>query len=396
MIRIIGLEKSFKEFDRDKIQKFLFPSEFFRRQSKINLSYYEVLPEELKPFFDIENVPEKSLIDSIISKLLDQFQKFFNFHSEEFVLTYNEHSSNHSGHSFHLILCDCKVQMKHLKDFISFASENESLIRNYVDDNVYSKNRLFRTVGSYGITKNDEKDLNSVHRIENFNLTSADVLDRLTGINIFNPNSSSDASSSDASSSDASSSDSDDERSLEDNSDSETNQSSGDDEKISGSESVSDDDERSSEDSGSENERSSEKNSERENEKDLIAKYASIISFTDGIKNEVVPVVPVNHRKKRVKIITKLFSVNTIEDRLKNIEDILTVPKSKEIHPKDSDLFDRIVALLEFNVNDSAKEKLNELKTFYLEKNSFDGFRLGQNQINHLLKIIEESVVKTL
>ena len=379
MIRIIGLEKSFKEFDRDKIQEFLFPSEFFRRQSKINLSYYEVLPEELKPFFDIENVPEKSLIDSIISKLLDQFQKFFNFHSEEFVLTYNEHSSNHSGHSFHLILCDCKVQMKHLKDFISFASENESLIRNYVDDNVYSKNRLFRTVGSYGITKNDEKDLNSVHRIETFNLTSAHVLDRLTGINVFNPNSSFSFSS------DASFSGSDNERSSEDNSDSETNQSSGDDEKISGSESVSDDDER-----------SSEKNSERENEKDLIAKFASIISFTDGIENEVVPVVPVNHRKKRVKIITKLFSVNTIEDRLKNIEDILTVPKSKEIHPKDSDLFDRIVALLEFNVNDSAKEKLNELKTFYLEKNSFDGFRLGQNQINHLLKIIEESVVKIL
>jgi len=372
MIRIIGLEKSFKEFDHDKIQTFRFPSEFFRRQSKINLSYYEVLPEELKPFFDIENVPEKSLIDSIISKLLDQFQKFFNFHSEEFVLTYNEHSSNHSGHSFHLILCDCKVRMKNLKDFISFASENESLIRNYVDENVYSKNRLFRTVGSYGITKNDEKDLNSVHRIENFNLTSEDVLKRLT-CDVFNPDPSSDASSS-GSNNERSSDDSDDSSERE----------------------TSSNDERSSDDSGSENERSSEKNSERENEKDEIAKFASIISFTDGIENEVVPVVPVNHRKKRVKIITKLFSVNTIEDRLKNIEDILTVPKSKEIHPKDSDLFDRIVALLEFNVNDSAKEKLNELKKFYLEKNSFDGFRLGQNQINHLLKIIEESVVKTL
>ena len=38
-------------------------------------------------------------------------------------------------------------------------------MKKYINPVVYSTNRLFRTIGSYGITKTKQKDMNSIHKI---------------------------------------------------------------------------------------------------------------------------------------------------------------------------------------------------------------------------------------
>lgn len=167
------MNNSFGEYSQNKIKYYSHPVEFFEEQVKNNLSYYEILPEIVKPFFDIENVQNIKQIDIILKILLDNFQKYFGYEPKEYVLTHNDHSCNHEGHSFHLIFCDCVISQYHLKNFVLNLltdSDNESnkdysLLKNTIDPVVYTTNRLFRTVDSYGITKTNQKDFNSIHKI---------------------------------------------------------------------------------------------------------------------------------------------------------------------------------------------------------------------------------------
>lgn len=160
-MNFIGLEKSFSEFNLENVIKVNNPSEFFEIQSKCNKSYYEILPNIVKPFFDIENVENEDIVIKLIEHIKESVKKCFSYDISQYILTKNEHSSNHSGLSYHLIIQDCKIEMSILRRFV----KNELKDFNIVDDMIYTKNRLFRTIDSYGLTKTNEKDMNSVHHL---------------------------------------------------------------------------------------------------------------------------------------------------------------------------------------------------------------------------------------
>ena len=122
---------------------------------------YEILPEYIKPYFDIENV-ENINIDDIIREINTNFSKYFHVDKIKYVLTENKHSSNHKGLSYHYIITNYCVNMEELRLFVKYAL-NE--FNDYIDNLVYTKNRLFRCVNSYGLTKGGKKDMESVHRI---------------------------------------------------------------------------------------------------------------------------------------------------------------------------------------------------------------------------------------
>lgn len=158
-MNIIGLENAFAEFKIENIIKISTPDEFFKIQAKENKSYYEILPNIIKPFFDIENVSDEKEVFILIEAIKETFLKCFDFKITDYVLTKNEHSSNHNGLSYHLIIQKCKIEMNVLRRFV----KNELKDFIIVDSTIYTKNRLFRTINSYGIAKNTIKDLNSVH-----------------------------------------------------------------------------------------------------------------------------------------------------------------------------------------------------------------------------------------
>lgn len=158
-MNFVGLEKSFGEFKFENVIRFNNPEQFFELQSKCNKSYYEILPSIIKPFFDIENVENETDVFTLIDAIKDEFKKCFNYNLKDYILTKNEHSSNHNGLSYHLIILNCKIDMNLLRRFVKNELNNYKI----VDPLIYTKNRLFRTINSYGLTKDNNKDMASIH-----------------------------------------------------------------------------------------------------------------------------------------------------------------------------------------------------------------------------------------
>ena len=161
-IKIIGLNKSFSEFRKYNVLKFKSPEEFFEYQEKNDKSYYEILSDYVKPFFDVENVTNPTRIHELFEYIKDRFKTCFNFDVTDYVITKNEHSSNHIGLSYHIIIQKCCIKLDLLD---SFVKQEFKTFRDCVDFSIYHNNRLFRTINSYGITKDNTKDMNSVHKL---------------------------------------------------------------------------------------------------------------------------------------------------------------------------------------------------------------------------------------
>ena len=313
----IGLDCSYSEFKLNNIIKLDDPSKFFEIQSKHNKSYYEILPNIIKPFFDIENVDNESKINDLIQIIKNRFKEYFDFDVSYYILTKNEHSSHHSGLSYHLIIQDCKIEMNLLKRFV----KNELNMFNIVDSSIYTKNRLFRTIDSYGITKNNTKDLNSIHKL----------------YKIFKDNNEIDFS-------------------IEFNK----------------------------------------------------YKYDSLISNIFNINHEIKLnkkyedkwLLKENTNKKP--LIIRTWSQNSIN--LSNIDIIngnLIVPLSNKLINKnqlnediEKILYDKIIVLLEFNLNEISKNKLLDMKSYYETNKSFKEYKLELNQIRYMISLIEKSIIK--
>lgn len=162
MIRIISLEGAYSEFRVKDIKRFDNADDVLDYIHSVKKSHYEILSGYTKPYFDIENVDKNDIVQDLVKDIIKKFNEYFECEVSGYVLTRNEHSANHQGLSYHLVLNGVKVYNGYLKTFvIKEFPDNE-----YIDNSVYNNNRLFRTIESYGIGKTlPEKHFDSVHKI---------------------------------------------------------------------------------------------------------------------------------------------------------------------------------------------------------------------------------------
>lgn len=141
-------------------------------------SILEILQgQTVRMFFDIENlnINIEEIIDSIIKLLYDfiktnDLEKIDELLHNNYALTQNI-NSRHEGKSYHLYF-PLKTTMNDIYNFIKyFHYKTNNKYKDYIDWRVYSKNRLFRIVGSKCPgQQNFPRKLNDYHKLIKGNL----------------------------------------------------------------------------------------------------------------------------------------------------------------------------------------------------------------------------------
>lgn len=110
-----------------------------------------------KIYLDVEHIPfnETNLIYTLIS----DFTTFINIENENYVLTMNTSSTQHSGLSYHVIF-PYTIQIYDLKKLVQMFTNKFTQYTQYIDDTIYNILRLFRLpengkVTGTGIDNND-------------------------------------------------------------------------------------------------------------------------------------------------------------------------------------------------------------------------------------------------
>ena len=141
-------------------------------------SILEILQgQTVRMYFDIENldIDIKEIINKIIELLCDfinndDIEKINELLYNNYALTQNI-NSRHEGKSYHLYF-PLKTTMNDIYNFIKyFHYKTNNKYKNYIDWRVYSKNRLFRIVGSKCPgQQNFPRKLNDYHKLIKGNL----------------------------------------------------------------------------------------------------------------------------------------------------------------------------------------------------------------------------------
>lgn len=122
-------------------------------------SYYEILNENTKLYFDIEGISfnEPDLIDQIIKDLIEFIHNESDIEINKYVLTINKASKTHKGLSYHLIFPEYYVlKNQYLKQILNKFIKLHYEYVNFMDASVYSRNRLFKCVNQYGFEGNSK------------------------------------------------------------------------------------------------------------------------------------------------------------------------------------------------------------------------------------------------
>lgn len=56
----------------------------------------------------------------------------------------------------------------------------------------------------------------------------------------------------------------------------------------------------------------------------------------------------------------------------------------------EKEIYDKIIVLLEFELNENSKNKLLNMKSYYDSNNSFKDYKLTLNQIKYMIELIEK------
>ena len=194
MFRVINIEKRYyeaspKNFIRIPIDAFASKifNDFRQTPDREITSTFEIIDSAgISPYFDIENVPNdraEGIINDIIDDIiyLMKTKTFVNVSSkymkdlgtngekayEAYVLTRNEGSLQHNGMSYHLIFPNLSTTQFTLRKLVKLLYRDHDEYKKYVDETVYSTNRLFRCPYQFGVA-NDGSGLyaDSVHVID--------------------------------------------------------------------------------------------------------------------------------------------------------------------------------------------------------------------------------------
>lgn len=141
-------------------------------------SILEILQDQtVRMYFDIENLDID--IEEIINKIIELLYPFININDLEKIdeLLHNNYAltqninSRHEGKSYHLYF-PLKTTMNDIYNFIKyFHYKTNNKYKDYIDWRVYSKNRLFRIVGSKCPgQQNFPRKLNDYHELIKGNL----------------------------------------------------------------------------------------------------------------------------------------------------------------------------------------------------------------------------------
>ena len=192
MFRVINIEKRYSEATPKNFIK-IHPKELAKKimQDKNGVAYgftstFEIIDSAgISPYFDIENVPNdkadeliKQIINDIIHLLREKTfvnvpRKMRSVLGDEgekayvaYVLTRNEGSLQHNGMSYHLIFPNLSTTQLNLRKLVKLLYRDHDEYKKYVDETVYSTNRLFRCPYQVGVA-NDGSGLyaDSIHVI---------------------------------------------------------------------------------------------------------------------------------------------------------------------------------------------------------------------------------------
>lgn len=130
-----------------------------------NFCIFEVLSSNRRRmYFDIENIPSEK--KTLINDLIKDLAEFLDVDKENYALTLNT-GSRHPGLSYHLTFPYVTAPLNMLNSVRNFKLKHPEY-KDYVDELVYSNNRLFRLPNQHGILQKDDEQLNrelDVHRI---------------------------------------------------------------------------------------------------------------------------------------------------------------------------------------------------------------------------------------
>lgn len=118
-----------------------------------NLSIFEVLENSIRRvYFDIENIPFDR--ENVIYEIIQKLAEFMEISPDTYGLTLNK-GSHHKGLSYHLTF-PFKTHATNILNLVrSFKLQYPEYVE-YIDECVYSTNRLFRLPNQYGIVEYDE------------------------------------------------------------------------------------------------------------------------------------------------------------------------------------------------------------------------------------------------
>lgn len=127
----------------------------YRENRLADISLYEVLRHnDIKMYFDIENVPNDSLINDIVRDLIAYIKETSGEEITEYALTHNTNSNTHRGESYHLVLDQYYTNQDNIRGLVlSFIAKYPDY-KSYMDSVVYSDGRLFKSINQLGLNRN--------------------------------------------------------------------------------------------------------------------------------------------------------------------------------------------------------------------------------------------------
>lgn len=124
-------------------------------ESTPQFAIYEILNNDFRRlYFDIEKIPSDK--PELINSLIKDLAEFIGIDSNEYGLTLNT-GSHHPGLSYHLTF-PYKSHAKNILNLIRNFKLQHMDYRDYIDECVYNRNRLFRVPNQFGILDNFSRD----------------------------------------------------------------------------------------------------------------------------------------------------------------------------------------------------------------------------------------------
>lgn len=163
-VRYIEINASYKENIKENWKTSDIASFISRLQDDIKEykgtgnTRYEIIAQNCIPYFDIEKIPtddENKMIYTIADELISKLSDCSKTRFTRYCITYNSHSMNHSGRSYHVYFPEFATRKDEMKKFVNWYIDHKFTGHEYIDSSVYSKDRLFRLPYQRGVINGD-------------------------------------------------------------------------------------------------------------------------------------------------------------------------------------------------------------------------------------------------
>ena len=148
---VVQLEEYFNEYRYYNVKQCMTVKELEMLAEKDStLSTFEVISTPLtKIFLDLENIPTDK--DIMYEKIIEDFMEYVGLKIDlvPYVVTINTHS-HHPGLSYHVII-SAITTMDNIRNMVNNFINDHKQYADYIDNKIYTRNRLFRLPLQHGI-----------------------------------------------------------------------------------------------------------------------------------------------------------------------------------------------------------------------------------------------------